>query len=198
MAWSKDEPFGAEFAEIRFDAERLSAAGIAIGSDPLPYRLDYSLTTATGFVTTEVEVSARGDGWHRSLSLSRTPVGEWIVNTRTSGDARLPMPGGDVGPFGNAVDPDLGLSPLFNSLPVLRHNLHKGGSVGELVMVWISVPDLGIHPSLQRYTHLEQLTDGARVRFEAVAQDGEDFVADIVFDRDGLVADYPGIAHRIP
>ena len=34
------------------------------------------------------------------------------------------------------------------------------------------------------------------VRFEAVGE-GEDFVADVQFDEDGLVIDYPGIASRI-
>lgn len=38
--------------------------------------------------------------------------------------------------------------------------------------------------------------DERLIRFEAVG-DGEDFVADVVFDADGLVLDYPGIATRI-
>ena len=62
-------------------------------------------------------------------------------------------------------------------------------------MVWISVPDLGRHPSRQRYTHLEARgRDERAIRFEAI---GADFVADIVFDPEGLVVDYPGIARRI-
>ena len=39
------------------------------------------------------------------------------------------------------------------------------------------------------------LLDAHRVRFESLANDG--FVAEVVFDRDGLVTDYPGIARRI-
>jgi uncharacterized protein len=64
-------------------------------------------------------------------------------------------------------------------------------------MVWISVPDLSVHPSRQRYTHLETHSEDERlVRFEAVGE-GDDFVADVVFDATGLVVDYPGIASRI-
>ena len=63
-------------------------------------------------------------------------------------------------------------------------------------MAWISVPDLSLHPSPQRYTHLETQSAGERVvRFEATGE-GDDFVADVVFDADGLVIDYPGIATR--
>jgi uncharacterized protein len=96
-----------------------------------------------------------------------------------------------------AFDPDLGLSPLFNSMPVLRDGVHDGGSVDDFLMVWISVPDLAVYPSPQRYTYLETLADGNRLlRFESVGE-GEDFVADIVFAANGLVVDYPGIATRI-
>jgi hypothetical protein len=64
-------------------------------------------------------------------------------------------------------------------------------------MIWISVPDLSIHASSQRYTFLERRSGEQRlVRFEAV-DDGEDFVADVQFNSDGLVVDYPGIASRI-
>jgi hypothetical protein len=38
---------GARFAELRIGADRLSAVGVAIGSEPEPDRLDYSLETAS-------------------------------------------------------------------------------------------------------------------------------------------------------
>jgi uncharacterized protein len=197
VAWSKDDPFGAEYAEVAFDDDTLTASGIAIGSDPLPYRLDYSLRTGPSFVTAEVEVSSRGEGWKRSLKLVGSKAGEWNAETATVGEAPLPPPGGDTQLVDGALDPDLGLSPLFNSMPVLRHGVHDGGSVDDFLMVWISVPDLAIHPSPQRYTYLETLADGNRlVRFESVGE-GSDFVADIVFAANGLVVDYPGVAARI-
>ena len=40
VAWSKKAPFGAEYAEVSLSSDALSASGIAIGSEPLPYRLD--------------------------------------------------------------------------------------------------------------------------------------------------------------
>jgi uncharacterized protein len=197
VAWSKNEPFGAEYAEIALDDESLSAAGIAIGSDPLPYRLDYSLRTGPDYVTTEVDVASRGDGWERSLHLVRSPHGRWTAETSSVGEAPLPPPGGETEPFDGALDPDLGLSPLFNSMPVLRHRLHAGGAAYDFLMVWISVPDLAIYPSPQRYSYIQTLANGdTLVRYES-AGEGEDFVADIVFDANGIVLDYPGVATRI-
>jgi hypothetical protein len=34
------------------------------------------------------------------------------------------------------------------------------------------------------------------VRFESVGE-GEDFVTNVIFDDDGLMVDYPGIARRV-
>jgi hypothetical protein len=197
VAWSKNAPFGAEYVEVAFRTDALSADGVAIGSEPLPYRLDYTLCTVSEFVTAEVEVRSRGDGWERRLMLARSTAGDWTAETTSRGDPSLPPPGGDTASFGGALDPDLGLSPLFNSMPVLRHRLHEGGVADDFLMVWISVPDLSIHPSPQRYTFHERLTDGNRlVRFQSFSE-GADFAADVVFDPQGLVVDYPGIATRI-
>jgi hypothetical protein len=82
---------------------------------------------------------------------------------------------------------DLGWSPLFNSLPVLRDGLLEDGPARDYVMRWVDVPALEVSSSEQRY---EPLGDGV-VRFSA-----GDFVSDIVFDSDGFVLRYPGIANR--
>jgi hypothetical protein len=89
-----------------------------------------------------------------------------------------------------ALDCDLGLSPLTNSMPVLRHGLLEPGEPVELLMAWVAVPELTVHASAQRYVPLGE----GVVRFESL--DGE-FTADIEFDADGLVVDYPGIARRL-
>lgn len=197
VTWSKNAPFGAEYVEVTFGTDALSADGVAIGSEPLPYRLDYTLRTVSEFVTTEVDVRSRGEGWERRLVLARSTAGDWTAETTSRGDPSLPPPGGDTASFGGALDPDLGLSPLFNSMPVLRHRLHEGGVADDFLMVWISVPDLSIHSSPQRYTFRERLADGNRlVRFQSFGE-GVDFAADVVFDSQGLVVDYPGIATRI-
>jgi hypothetical protein len=97
------------------------------------------------------------------------------------GDGSLDVELGDADFF------DLGWSPLFNSLPVIRDGLLDAGPPRDYVMRWVDVPSLDVHRSVQRY---EPLGDGV-VRFASGT-----FTADIRFDAAGFVVDYPGIARR--
>ncbi len=83
---------------------------------------------------------------------------------------------------------DLGNSPLFNSLPVLRDELLARGEARDYVMRWVSVPDLEVHESTQRY---EPMGDNS-IRFSS-----DSFVAEIRFAEDGLVDRYEGLAERL-
>jgi uncharacterized protein len=130
VAWAKHQPFGAEHVEMDMRAGALSASGVAIRSDSLPYRLDYRLQTGRRYITEEVEVCARGDGWRRWLRVMRDGGGRWGAEAREEGAAPLRPPGGDTDVFAAALDVDLGLSPLFNSMPVLHHGIHRGGGIG--------------------------------------------------------------------
>jgi hypothetical protein len=82
---------------------------------------------------------------------------------------------------------DLGWSPLFNTLPVIRDGLLDPGPPRDYIMRWIDVPSLEVSRSEQLY---EPLGNG-HVRFTA-----GDFTAEIAFDDAGFVLDYPGIARR--
>jgi uncharacterized protein len=84
---------------------------------------------------------------------------------------------------------DLGSSPLFNSFPVIRHGLHRGGEPRDFVMTWVSVPDLAVSRSEQRY---DPLGGEGLVRFSTGS-----FKADIEFDSDGFVLAYPELAERV-
>jgi hypothetical protein len=84
---------------------------------------------------------------------------------------------------------DVGYSPLFNSLPVLRDDLLRDGAAArDYTMLWVSVPDLRTHRSLQRYTPL----DGNRVLFHSGT-----YRAEVAFDADGLARSYEGLASRL-
>jgi hypothetical protein len=195
VAWAKDDPFGVEFAEIALARQHLRADGVAIGAGPSPYRLDYVLETAPGFVTSRLRVSSRGEGWHRKLDLRRSAAGVWSVIANEEGDLDLPAAGGDALTFNGVLHCDLGLSPVTNLMPVLRHDLLSGGGPVELTTAWVSVPDLGIRLDGQRYAFLRAGPDHRVIRYEAT--DGT-FAADITVDADGIVIDYPGVARRLP
>jgi hypothetical protein len=83
---------------------------------------------------------------------------------------------------------DLGFSPLFNSLPVLRDGLLDGAEPHDYRMRWLAVPELTVEISEQRYEPLE----GRRIRFVAGS-----FEADIQLDEDGFVLTYSGLAERV-
>ena len=97
ITWVKER--GAEFAEVSLGGASLRAAGVAVSADPLPYRLDYELDCADGFVTRTLIVQTRGATWRRRLALSRGPRGVWTVQARADGEADLPPPGGDPAVF---------------------------------------------------------------------------------------------------
>lgn len=194
VAWVKDEPFGVEFAEITIAPERLTATGVAIGTAPLPYRLDYELQTEHAFVTARLRVISRGEGWRRELDLRRNGGGMWSVDAKEEGHVDLPPAGGDTAGFTDALDCDLGLSPVTNMMPILRHGLlHSGGPI-EFTMAWVAVPALAVQADAQRYRHLSSAADHHVIRFEAV--DGS-FAADITVDADAVLVDYPSIARRV-
>src|SRR5256885_9243091 len=170
-------------------ADRLSAEGVAIGTQPVPYRLDYQLEIAPGFVTSRLRVTSRGEGWRRSLDLRRSDAGVWTIIAGADGKVDLAPAGGDPASLANALDCDLGLSPVTNLMPILRHELLSGGGPVELTAAWVSVPDLGVRPDGQRYSYVRGGSDCHVVRYAAA--DGS-FAAEITLDRDGIVIDYPG------
>jgi uncharacterized protein len=185
IVWVKEDPPGAEFAAVSISRENgLSASGTAIGSSPSGYRLDYKLDTGQDFVTKRLSINARGEGWRRRLDLTRLRSGRWVCAGVES----------DMTALHGALDCDLALSPLTNTMPVLRHGLLEGGGPFELTMAWVSVPDLRVIPSVQRYRFLRKSKGFSIVRYESGSSD---FVADLTFDKDGLCVDYPGIGRSV-
>jgi Putative glycolipid-binding len=83
---------------------------------------------------------------------------------------------------------DLGVSPLFNSLPVWGDRVLDDGEARDYVMRFVSVPELVVSESHQRYAPL----GGRRLRYSS-----GDFTAVLDFDHEGLVDRYEGLAERV-
>src|SRR2546430_15170595 len=96
IVWVREDPLGAEFADVDISRGRLTATGTAVGSSPLGYRLDYKLETLGGYVTSGLAVVARGVRWQRKLDLRRLRTGRWTARASARGKVDLPPPGGDV------------------------------------------------------------------------------------------------------
>jgi uncharacterized protein len=178
IAWSGLEEWVAEHVEVDLWETGLAATGVQLGVEPEPYRVDYNLDVPTGWITRRLEVDAAGAGWRRSLVLEHDGAGAWTLDGRP------------VTELDGALDCDLAFSPLTNVMPIRRHGLHEGAAAHDFAMAWVSVPDLAVHRSPQRYEHVRP----GVVRY--IALDG-DFSADLELDADGLVVRYPRLAERV-
>ena len=179
VVWRGLDGWRAEAADVELGAGRLSARGTQIGRDPEPYKLDYHLEADDDWVTRRLVVEVVAGGDSRGVDLSRANDGSWTANGE-------PLP--DVH---GALDCDLGLCPLTNTMPVLRHRLlEPGAEPHDFVMAWVAVPELTVHRSEQRYEPI----DGSTVRYVGKHRE---FVGELTFDRDGLVVHYPQLAERV-
>jgi len=170
-----------EIATVELGDGVLAARGTAIRAAPEPWTVSYELQTTEEFVTTSLAVEAWGAGWSRSLVLRRGEDGAWSTE-----------PGGLLRGLDGALDCDLAYCCLTNTMPVLRNRLQGRVGAVNLVVAWVSLPDLTVHVSRQRYTHLARASGGAVVKFESGS-----YAADVEFDATGFVRDYPGLARRV-
>jgi hypothetical protein len=197
VAWRGPDPLRVDVAAVRLGSDHLTAHGTSTTPD---HATEYRLQTGTGWVTRQLEVRTRGDGWARTLLLERSTDGEWSALRAVEGTARSDEDDdARVPDLAGALDCDLGLCPLTNTMPVLRHDLvrwaHEGaGTTVDLTTAWVSVPDLVVHASPQTYSALHAVDPGGGA---VLGFSSEGFSTAIEVDADGLVVAYPGIALRI-
>jgi hypothetical protein len=189
LVWAKEGRLGWEVAMVDRSAG-LRANGTAVSADPLPYSLVYELECDADFITRSLIVTSRGAGWERTMTLTRDDDG-WNYRAEAHGAVDLPVAEADTSAFRSALDCDLGACQVTNSMPVLRDGLMTGGA-RDYLMAWVSVPDLRVVPSAQRYEFQRLIDDGAVIRYSSGS-----FASDVVFDRDGHVVDYPALARRV-
>ena len=188
VVWRGLDAWRAEYVDVWLHADRLLARGVQIGIEPEPYRLQYAHDTAPGFITARLTADTSGAGWSRRVDLARDADGTWRLSADGAGTTDMSPPGGDPADLAGAMDCDLAYSALFNSFPVLRARLLEHREPMDFEMAWVSVPDLGVRPSAQRYVPLGD----DRVQFVS-----DDFRATIQFDADGLVTLYEDFLERV-
>ncbi len=192
-AWQgEDDPARLDTATIIFGPGRLSAHGT---SRTHTYALGWALETGDQWITRSLAVSVHGQGWSRWLELERTQGGVWTSQAGSSGETSLPAPGiiTATADLSDALDCDLGLCPMTNTMPIRRLNLlapAASGQESELTMAWVDVPSLRVFPSRQRYSS----SDAAHaVRFSSEGG----FTAELTTDQHGVVTRYPGLARLL-
>jgi uncharacterized protein len=173
LAWNGTPEWRAEVCEVVLTDDGLAATGAQVGSAPQPYRAAYELEARKAWVTRRLRVEVGRVG---SLELRHDGKGNW-AGVQNAAELE------------GALDCDLAFSPLTNSMPIRRHRLHEQPGAVEFAMAWVSLPDLKVHRSEQRYEHLAP----GRVRFS----DDDGFTAELELDADGFVVFYPGLARRV-
>lgn len=182
----EDDPTRLDSAAVTFDGTRMTAHGSQHCSQ---WSLTWSLECDDSWVTRRMRVFAVGDGWSRALDL--TNDGRWRATTFEEGITAFPSAGPtSVDGLTDALDCDLGLCPLTNTMPIRRLGLLETDHPETLLtMAWIDVPSLQVIPVPQRYS-----SAGGSVQYES---ERRDFRSQLSVDADGIVIDYPQLARRL-
>lgn len=193
-----DDPGRLDSATINLEPGRLSAHGTSRTDS---YALSWALTTTDGWVTRRLTATAHGHGWSRHLELERHDDGGWSSTSSSSGECDLPAPGiEDAALLAGALDCDLGLCPVTNTMPILRLNLHSEelapADETSMVMAWVEVPSLRVMRSGQMYSQL-RAANSDHNGVVLFSSDNHGFTAELQVDQEGIVVDYPGLATRI-
>ncbi|GAB3530841.1 putative glycolipid-binding domain-containing protein [Arthrobacter tecti] len=190
-----DDAARLDTATINLEQGRLSAHGTSRTDE---YAMSWALTTTEGWVTRRLTATVHGHGWSRHLELDRSDDGVWSSTTHSSGECPLPGAGiDDPSSLTGALDCDLGLCPVTNTMPILRLNLHSEelapADETSMAMAWVEVPSLRVVRSQQMYSQLRAPGED-RNGVILYSSDNHGFTAELQIDRDGIVVEYPGLA----
>ena len=189
-------------AWVGVDCQRLEAARVVLGERGMratgsmvschqdgteTHSTSYSLTTDELGVMQRLTVRTTRATGEQHVSLTRSEEGIWLVDHGQNA-ARTA--------FGGALDVDLAFSPLFNALRVRRLGLHRSAGHHELPMVFVALPSLEVIRVVQTYRTVVLGEAGEPGVIGISSESGESFEAEFTVDTDGLVMDYPGLAHR--
>ena len=176
-----DEP-GIEHLRVLEDVNGATADSFLLRVfDGRPVRLRYRIRVDSAWRVRAVDVDL-WDPEQRRLSLRSDGDGNWL-----DGDG-LPQAN-----LRGCIDVDLTATAFTNTLPVRRLNLKLGESqVIDVAYIW--TPQLIVEAVQQRYTCLEQPTDGARYRYEGL---GTGYQTELEVDAAGFVIDYPQLFQRV-
>ncbi|MGA3487286.1 putative glycolipid-binding domain-containing protein [Micromonosporaceae bacterium DT55] len=193
LSWAGiGDPQRIENASIELHGESMRAIG---GACAEAFTTNWELEVADGWQTRALHVTVRGFGWSRSLDLTRAPTGDWCAAVARHGEIDLPEPGlDDPGTVAGAIDCDLALCPVTNTMPIRRLRLlDRDVADTHLVMAWVEIPSLRVLRSDQVYA--SAAPEGKRrVKYTSFSRNVS---THLTVDADGLVIDYPELARRL-
>ncbi|MGZ8178094.1 putative glycolipid-binding domain-containing protein [Williamsia sp. SKLECPSW1] len=171
-----------EQARVQVSGLRVKAYGqiIAAATDAHPaFGANYDLVTDDAGVTRRLAVHMIRESGESHVSISRDGESTWLIQSAQ---------GTERGDFGGAQDVDLVLSPLFNTLPIRRLDLHRTPSEPvDVPLVYLRLPEGTVEPVTTRYS-----SDGSSVAVQSPVGD-----VTLTTDSTGFVVDYPGLSRRV-
>ncbi|MEP7290855.1 MAG: putative glycolipid-binding domain-containing protein [Chloroflexota bacterium] len=182
VVWKAVEYEGLEYLKVTDAKGIISVNSVVLGGRKQAFRLDYQLLCDHRYTVQGVSLLLNNE-----QQIFHKHGQNWIDQ------AGKPLPP----QFDGCIDVDITATPFTNTLPIRRINWNVGQSE-DLKMLYISIPDLALSVSNQRYTCLEKSAEGGLFRFELIDDDGSvSFTALLPVDADGLVIDYPGLFQRV-
>lgn len=145
------------------------------------WSISYVLVVDSGWATRSAELVGRTERGAHRLRLQGDGSGEWRLD------------GASAPHLDGLLDVDLEGSAFTNALPMHRLGLRVGESA-DAPAAYVRESDLTVERMEQRYTRLED--DSGRRRFDYESP-GFDYRDELVYDENGLLLAYPGIAERV-
>ena len=175
LRWAEWTGQGVQHVELGGENGWLTTDAVVVASDPAMFGATFRIVADEGWLVRRVEVAVSGGP---SVVLESDGRGNWKRD------------GQPVAQLAGALEPDISATPLTNSFPVRRLRLGKGESA-EIRTAYVELPSLDLFADGQRYTCLEE---GRRYLYESL---DSDFRAELAFDGNGFVVDYPGLFRRL-
>ena len=179
--WSSLDETGLEHLKISQNDAHIIAESVVLKLEGgKPFELTYRIRTDSWWRMREVELTLRANGTMQDIQVFADGAGNWSDSV-----------GNELPEYSGCLEIDISATPFTNTLPVKRSAL-KIGETLDISVVYFLIPEMSIQRSEQRYTKLEN----DLYRFE---ENGlfAGFTADVRFDSDGLVIDYPDLFRRI-
>ena len=148
--------------------------------DGLTWAVEYVIEVDAAWATRSARIRGRSGAGFCSALLEADGAGHWLA-------------GGKPAPYlDGCLDVDLEASALTNALPVRRMGLPVSGRAAAPA-AYLRAAGLAVERLEQTYM---RITDEAACQRYEYAAPAFDFAARLVYDKSGLVLDYPGIAVR--
>jgi uncharacterized protein len=180
--WATSREPGLEHLHMVEGEAGVEADGLVLGvAGGTAFRLAYQVRAGSEWAVRECRLRVGGAD-QRELRILGDGRGRW---TDGKGETLPALDG--------CIDVDIQVTPFTNTLPIRRLGLAAGASA-EIVVAYLSVPELGVRSVRQRYTCLAWGEDGGVYRYEGLETG---FRADVSVDAQGLVVEYGGIWRRV-